>query len=133
MPSEPKPGTPLPWGVSFDRLTDHDWLQIEQASRGCISGSLYEWPHLMSAIDKAGCSRKIGACMASVVTLCQMLIANRELAELQKPCVWTRHDKFACHSTSCGNGCGPIGRGLIRKPFEFCPFCGHPIQEVTEE
>lgn len=33
-------------------LNDHDWLQIEQAACGCISGTSDEWPDLRSAIAK---------------------------------------------------------------------------------
>lgn len=33
-------------------MTDDDWLQIEQASRGCISGTSDEWPALREAIEK---------------------------------------------------------------------------------
>jgi hypothetical protein len=33
-------------------LTPHDWLQIDQAARGCISGTSDEWPHLCNAIAK---------------------------------------------------------------------------------
>ena len=33
-------------------LTDHDWLQIEQAANGCVSGTSDEWPDLVKAIEK---------------------------------------------------------------------------------
>lgn len=33
-------------------LTDDDWLQIEQAAAGCVSGTSDEWPALRSAIEK---------------------------------------------------------------------------------
>lgn len=33
-------------------LTEHDWLQIEMAASGCISGTSDEWPHLRQAIEK---------------------------------------------------------------------------------
>lgn len=35
-------------------LTDHDWLQIEQAANGCISGDLSEWPDLARAFKNLG-------------------------------------------------------------------------------
>ena len=35
-----------------EELTAHDWLQIEQAARGCVSGTSSEWPHLTRAIEK---------------------------------------------------------------------------------
>lgn len=33
-------------------LTDHDWLQIDMAARGCVSGNSDEWPSLRLAIEK---------------------------------------------------------------------------------
>jgi hypothetical protein len=35
-------------------LDSHELMQIEMASRGCISGTLAQWPHLLSALRKAG-------------------------------------------------------------------------------
>ena len=31
-------------------MTDRDWIQIEQAGKGCISGQLKEWPVLRGAL-----------------------------------------------------------------------------------
>lgn len=36
-------------------MTDHDWLQIEMAARGCVSGTSDEWPALVGAIEKLQC------------------------------------------------------------------------------
>jgi hypothetical protein len=36
----------------FDDLTEGDWLQIEQAANGCVSGDSDEWPALRAAIEK---------------------------------------------------------------------------------
>lgn len=33
-------------------LDEHDWLQIEQAASGCVSGTSDEWPDLRTAISK---------------------------------------------------------------------------------
>jgi hypothetical protein len=38
--------------MNSDKLTDHDWLQIEMAARGCVSGTSDEWPNLRKAIEK---------------------------------------------------------------------------------
>lgn len=38
----------------MEGMNDHDWLQIEQAANGCISGDLSEWPHLALAFKKLG-------------------------------------------------------------------------------
>lgn len=32
----------------------HELVQIEMAARGCISGSLSEWPHLIAALRRRG-------------------------------------------------------------------------------
>lgn len=34
------------------KLTDHDWLQIEMAAAGTVSGTSDEWPDLVAAINK---------------------------------------------------------------------------------
>jgi hypothetical protein len=39
--------------MNHEKLTEHDWLQIDQAARGCISGTSDEWPALRNAIAKA--------------------------------------------------------------------------------
>jgi hypothetical protein len=36
----------------FSELTENDWLQIEQAASGCISGDSDEWPALRATIEK---------------------------------------------------------------------------------
>lgn len=33
-------------------MTEHDWLQIEMAASGCISGTSDDWPDLRRAIEK---------------------------------------------------------------------------------
>lgn len=33
-------------------MTENDWIQIEQAASGCISGTSDEWPALRTAISK---------------------------------------------------------------------------------
>lgn len=45
-----------PFGSAIDvsKLTDRDWLQVDMAARGCISGRLHEWPHLSAAFKRAG-------------------------------------------------------------------------------
>jgi len=37
---------------TMSELTEHDWVQIEQAAAGCVSGTSDEWPHLRLAIEK---------------------------------------------------------------------------------
>ena len=38
--------------MNTTELTEHDWLQIENAARGCCSGTSDEWPDLVAAIEK---------------------------------------------------------------------------------
>jgi hypothetical protein len=38
--------------MNTDKLTADDWLQIEQAANGCISGTSDEWPALRRVIEK---------------------------------------------------------------------------------
>ena len=35
-------------------MTDHDQLQLDQAARGCVSGTLAEWPLLQVALARHG-------------------------------------------------------------------------------
>jgi hypothetical protein len=35
-------------------MIDHLRLQLEQAAKGCVSGTLAEWPHLDSALRHSG-------------------------------------------------------------------------------
>ena len=37
-------------GYDPNRLDESDWIQIEMAARGCVSGSSDEWPLLVRAI-----------------------------------------------------------------------------------
>lgn len=36
--------------MSSDLLTENDWMQIEQAAAGCISGTSDDWPALRHAV-----------------------------------------------------------------------------------
>jgi hypothetical protein len=49
-----KPDTNEPSAATdcYRDLSDHDWLQIEQAANGCVSGTSDEWPHLVEAVQK---------------------------------------------------------------------------------
>lgn len=58
-------------------LTEHDWVQIEQAAGGCISGRLEEWPHLIVALRKLGkFLDPETACNPRVRELCKLLVAK---------------------------------------------------------
>lgn len=57
----------------------HDQLQIEQAAKGCISGTLAEWPDL----DAALCKRKLhlpkDTVARTLTEICLLIIADQEL------------------------------------------------------
>ncbi|GIW89713.1 MAG: hypothetical protein KatS3mg109_0145 [Pirellulaceae bacterium] len=36
----------------LEHLDEHDWLQLEMAARGCVSGTSDDWPDLVRAIEK---------------------------------------------------------------------------------
>ena len=35
-------------------MSEHDALQLDQAARGCVSGTLSEWPFLQLALARCG-------------------------------------------------------------------------------
>lgn len=37
-----------------DLLSEKDWIQIEMVAKGCVSGTLVEWPRLRLAFDRLG-------------------------------------------------------------------------------
>ena len=40
--------------VRVSTLTEQDWLQVDSAARGCVSGTLGEWPALQAVFSKLG-------------------------------------------------------------------------------
>jgi len=55
-------------------LTEDDKLQIEQASRGCISGRLEEWPELKNALRLCGYYRDPETSAIELGRLCRMIV-----------------------------------------------------------
>jgi hypothetical protein len=62
-------------------LTEHDWLQIEQASSGCISGTIGEWPHLYAALLKVGYNEPLATPAATIKVICNDILDMRDAAE----------------------------------------------------
>jgi len=58
-------------------LTDHDWLQIEQAARGCVSGTSDEWPDLVRAIEKIKDRKLMRQSAAWLRGYCEALVESR--------------------------------------------------------
>ncbi len=73
-------------------LTEHDWIQVEMAARGCVSGTLEEWPHLARALKRLGHEDLPSTTWAGELRrLCQLAMGARheagraELAKTLKP------------------------------------------------
>ncbi len=123
MPSEPKPGTPLPW-----RWTAEDDSMIS------LVGPDDTRDHVLSSQKCKSCTDGKRVCLQpSEQDAAYIVHACNTLAELQKPCVWKWEGKLACYTMSCGNSIGPVGTDLVRKPFKFCPYCQKPITESEND
>lgn len=61
----------------------HDWLQIEQAACGCISGTLREWPDLARAFKKMGMTVKRGTTAANLKKISLALLERRSRISIQ--------------------------------------------------
>jgi len=57
-------------------LSEHDRLQIDQAARGCISGTLEEWPDLNNALRLCGYYRDPETCAIDLGELCRKIVAE---------------------------------------------------------
>lgn len=67
-----------PTGITTKHLTEHDWLQINMAAKGCVSGNLAEWPHLKAAFDRAGIHTYLGMPDSTMRDFAKMLYLIRE-------------------------------------------------------
>lgn len=61
----------------FELLDHHDWLQIEQAAAGCVSGISDEWPDLVKAIEKVRGRKLMRQSSAWLRGFCEALILSR--------------------------------------------------------
>jgi len=59
-------------------MTAHRWLQIEMAAKGCVSGTLREWPHLLAALRELGEDAHGWDRSCAWVPRCRELIAARD-------------------------------------------------------
>lgn len=57
--------------------------------------------------------------------LVQIAKLQAELAELKKPCKWIKREDSDKRDTGCGTD-----TYLTAESVPFCPYCGHPIEEV---
>lgn len=64
-------------------MTDHDWIQIEQAAKGCVSGTLDEWPHLKGALRRCGVHLPKETTATALRIVCGQIVrtTKREITE----------------------------------------------------
>jgi hypothetical protein len=71
--------------VDISQLTDNDWVQVEQAALGCVSGTLGEWPVLSAALKRANIYPGPGTPCGLLRDLCRLLVTIKEVGEAAKP------------------------------------------------
>ena len=59
----------------------HELIQIEMAAKGCVSGTLAEWPHLKSALRKRGIQMLDTANTQEMRAVCQFWLSTQEAPE----------------------------------------------------
>lgn len=62
----------------MSKMTVHDYLQIEMAAAGCVSGTLSEWPHLNNALKRVGIELPSNTEAWGLRNLCQQLLEQHE-------------------------------------------------------
>lgn len=60
--------------IDVSKLTEQDRLQVDMAARGCVSGRLYEWPHLGAAFERAGITRNPAMASDVMRDVCRLLL-----------------------------------------------------------
>ena len=65
--------------TDISKLSENDWLQIEQAASGCISGWTHEWPALVSALRNLGFVFPDDWSTGNPKLVCQLLVQHRDL------------------------------------------------------
>lgn len=65
------------------RLSEHQWLQIEQAAAGRVEGFAYEWPDLRSTLQLLGIVTAWD-CPARVLrTICLVIVTRESLVRCE--------------------------------------------------
>lgn len=59
-----------------------DWLQVEQAAAGCVSGTLEEWPDLNRALCRVGVALPLETPAGSLRVICRLLLSAGEESDL---------------------------------------------------
>jgi len=58
-------------------MNDHYQLQIKMAAKGCVSGTLSEWPHLAAALKSAGFDLPLTTEARHLIDLCREIVAAK--------------------------------------------------------
>lgn len=131
MPSEPKPGTPLPW-QERPKIYSQDMTYpsgiMGPNGEDVLSGSYAicrEYDDEFQYVE------------VSDQDLRYIVHACNTLAELQKPCVWTHSGAIpGMTKTSCGVVAGIMvyAIGDSEADVKFCCFCQRPVEShpITE-
>lgn len=65
------------------RLSSHQWLQIEQAAQGCVSGFAYEWPDLRCALIELGIHTAWDCAASTLRTICLVIVTRESLVRCE--------------------------------------------------
>jgi hypothetical protein len=57
----------------------HELLQIQQAAKGCVSGTLAEWPYLKDALKVQGIFLPDSAPASELVKVCKVWLEQNEI------------------------------------------------------
>lgn len=57
-------------------MNNHDYLQIDQAANGCISGTLKEWPHLKMALERLNIVISNDTKAIELTRICRIIIED---------------------------------------------------------
>jgi len=60
--------------IDISNLTSSDWLQIEMASKGCVSGTLEEWPRLRKILNDLGLDSRGDMRSGDVQDICRNIV-----------------------------------------------------------
>jgi len=83
MSDREKLDTRLRW---FPEIDEHSWLQIDAAARGCVSGTLEEWPHLDAALIKMLIFLHPETQAITLQRICRLLVGVRSSEECLDRC-----------------------------------------------
>ena len=84
------------------RMGAAPWLQIEMAAKGCVSGTLKEWPMLAAALRKLGHELPPTTPAQELRDLCRAAVNSPTPADFAAPGGWT-----ALRATLARGACPP--------------------------